>query len=165
VRVDSRHDAASLPSVDFDWKNYGGITRPVHLIQTPETFIRHHQIHLIGNRLVARITLDGPASTTNSVTLRLPGLVRAAMPDADGVATIETRCRLPRWSPEAPVLNPLQLAAGADQLVDRISLRTIATRGRSLLLNGKPVYLKGIAIHEERVGGPKTIRPGCSRRH
>ncbi|RZL30284.1 MAG: beta-glucuronidase, partial [Rubrivivax sp.] len=39
VGVDSKHDANSVPGETTDWDLYGGITRPVKLIQTPATFI------------------------------------------------------------------------------------------------------------------------------
>lgn len=37
--ADARHDESSVPKEVYDWQNYGGITRPVYLIEVPETFI------------------------------------------------------------------------------------------------------------------------------
>ena len=37
VGVDSTHDNNSLPTPITDWKNYGGLTRPVHLISLSRT--------------------------------------------------------------------------------------------------------------------------------
>ena len=42
---------------------------------------------------------------------------------------------------------------GADVVVDSIGFRTIQTRGKQLLLNGEPIFLKGISIHEEKPFG------------
>ena len=43
---------------------------------------------------------------------------------------------------------------------DRIGFRTIAVRGADLLLNGRPIFLRGIALHEEALvrGGRATTR-------
>ena len=48
---------------------------------------------------------------------------------------------------------------------DRIGLRTLATRGRELLLNGAPIFLKGISLHEEAFGpqGARVTEPGQTR--
>ena len=38
----------------------------------------------------------------------------------------------------------------ADEVIkDEIGFRTIETRGRQLLLNGKPIFLRGVCSHEE----------------
>jgi beta-glucuronidase len=39
--------------------------------------------------------------------------------------------------------------AGQDSLEDLIGFRTVETKGTEILLNGKPIFLRGIAIHAE----------------
>ncbi|GIX18358.1 MAG: hypothetical protein KatS3mg120_0034 [Erythrobacter sp.] len=46
VSVDAAHGLDTIPAEDFDWQNYGGITRPVQLVELPETFIRDYRIGL-----------------------------------------------------------------------------------------------------------------------
>lgn len=48
---------------------------------------------------------------------------------------------------------------------DRIGLRTIATRGRELLLNGEQIFLRGISMHEEPIGpvGTRRMTEGDAR--
>ncbi len=41
------------------------------------------------------------------------------------------------------------MSSGADKVHDTIGFRTIETRGTQILLNGKPIFLRGIALHEE----------------
>ena len=41
------------------------------------------------------------------------------------------------------------LSSGADKVRDSIGFRTIETRGTQILLNGKPIFLRGISMHEE----------------
>jgi len=43
----------------------------------------------------------------------------------------------------------VELSGGGDKVVDRIGFRTIETRGRDILLNGKSIFLRGISMHEE----------------
>ena len=43
----------------------------------------------------------------------------------------------------------MEISAGTDTLKDRVGFRTIAARGRDILLNGRKVFLRGICIHEE----------------
>jgi len=57
-----------------------------------------------------------------------------------------------RWSPERPQLYDVTLAAGQDIWRDRIGFRTIERRGTRILLNGKPIFLRGISMHEEEIG-------------
>jgi beta-glucuronidase len=52
------------------------------------------------------------------------------------------------WSPANPRLYTVRVEAGADAWQERIGFRTIATRGRQLLLNGEPLILKGVNRHE-----------------
>jgi beta-glucuronidase len=56
---------------------------------------------------------------------------------------------LERWSPETPKLYKVRISAGHDAIEDLIGFRTIETRGTEILLNGKPIFLRGISIHAE----------------
>lgn len=154
IRVDSRHGPGSLPSVDFDWQNYGGITRPLWLVDLPATFIRDIFCRLEGEAIVADVVLDGPAAAGAPVRLSVAGRTLAARTDAAGRARLEASAPagLRLWSPDDPFLHPLVVEAGGDRLTDEIGFRRLATRGRTLLLNGAPVTLKGISIHEEAFG-------------
>jgi beta-glucuronidase len=57
------------------------------------------------------------------------------------------------WSPETPKRYRVEVSMNGETLVDSIGFRTIETRGKQLLLNGKPIFLKGISIHEEKPNG------------
>ncbi len=56
------------------------------------------------------------------------------------------------WSPEAPALYDLEVSLEAGHLRDRVrravGIRDIRTEGSRFLLNGKEVFLKGVARHE-----------------
>jgi beta-glucuronidase len=159
VGVNSKRQFGNVPGSDADWFNYGGITRPVWLVVTPATYIQHHHLALREKDGRAVITgavkLDGPGAANARVSLRLPELQAdlEAVTDGEGRARFEfAPANLVRWSPERPKLYGVTIATAEDRLEDRIGFRTIATRGTEVLLNGEPVYLRGISIHEERLG-------------
>ena len=64
-------------------------------------------------------------------------------------------------------LYRVQMKAGDDHLDDEIGFRTIEGQGDKILLNGKPVFLRGINIHAEAPyrggsGWSRPDRPRCS---
>src|SRR5690606_13723027 len=68
----------------------------------------------------------------------------------DGIAHVEMRLsKIQYWSPASPKLYEVILKTPHQQLRDDIGFRTIETSGADILLNGKPIYLRGISIHEE----------------
>lgn len=157
VGADSRHDAQTIPGEITDWDLYGGITRPVKLIQTPATFIDDATLRLTDTgHLVGSLQLNGPQVGNQPVNLRIAALnlTLQARTDAHGEARFDVAApaSLKRWSPESPTLYDVDFEAGSDKLRDRIGFRTVAVRGSDILLNGKPVFLKGISIHEEEIG-------------
>lgn len=159
VGVNSKREFGNVPGTDADWFNYGGLTRSVWLVTTPATFVQHFHLALRerdGRDVIAgAVTLDGPAAAGTPVTVRVPelGVEVAATTGPDGRAVVEFAPRqLVRWSPETPRLYAVSVATAEDRLEDRIGFRTIATRGTEILLNGRPLYLRGISVHEERLG-------------
>lgn len=157
IRADSRHGPETIPGLDFDWKNRGGITRSVWLVEVPQTHIRDVYARMDGDDLLVDIALDGPAQAGVAVEVSLAGRTRRMISHADGSVQARLSGRgLPRWSPEQPALHDLVVATATDRLADRVGLRTIATRGRKVLLNGKPVFLRGISLHEEAFGTQGT---------
>lgn len=163
VGVDSRHDAQSIPGEITDWDNYGGITRPVRLIQTPATFIDDATLQLnAAGRLVGSLQLNGAQASGQAVSLRIAGLGLQVQgkTDAQGVARFDVAApaAMKRWSPDSPTLYEVEFASAADRVRDRIGFRTIAVQGNQILLNGKPVFLRGVSIHEEEIAANPARR-------
>lgn len=163
VGVDSKHDAQSIPGEITDWDLYGGITRPVKLIHTPATFIDDATLRLTeAGRLSGSLQLNGPQAANQTVRLKIAGLGLQvdARTDAQGEARFDIAApsAMKRWSPEAPTLYKVEFSAGADQISDRIGFRTIAVKGSEILLNGKPIFLRGVSIHEEEFGANPARR-------
>lgn len=156
VGVDSTHDAQSIPTFITDWDLYGGITRPVRLITTAATFIDDATLTLRPDgRIVGEVRLQGPQAANQNVEVAIGALAKtSAVTDASGRAAIELPApkNLEPWTPENPTLYDVRFSVAADVLRDRIGFRTIAVKGSQILLNGKPLFLRGISLHEEEFG-------------
>ncbi|MFP1132764.1 glycoside hydrolase family 2 protein [Asticcacaulis sp. W401b] len=157
VGVDSTHDAQSIPTAITDWDLYGGITRPVKLIYTPETFVDDATLTLTPEgRLKGMAQLNGPRASGQVVRLNIAGLktTLSGTTDSKGQAVFDLKAprALKLWSPETPVLYEVSFSTVDDKLRDRIGFRTITVKGHQILLNGKPVFLKGVSLHEEEFG-------------
>jgi beta-glucuronidase len=156
VGVDSTHDAQSIPTAITDWDLYGGITRPVRLIRTPATFIDDATLTLKADgRIAGEVRLQGARAANQPVTVAIGSLSTAtATTDANGRAVFDIKppAKLERWSPDSPTLYDVRFSAAGDAVRDRIGFRTIAVKGNQILLNGKPLFLRGISLHEEEFG-------------
>jgi beta-glucuronidase len=152
--VDNTRHEDGVPTLETDWWNYGGLTRSVSLIEVPETYIDQYDVHL--SRTEPSV-IEGWAHIENShpgarVEVELPelGAQTAVTVDKDGRAAIHLPVqKLALWSPENPKLYKVILRAGEDKIEEQIGFRTVETRGTQILLNGKPIFLRGIAIHAE----------------
>jgi beta-glucuronidase len=170
VGVDSERSADTVPPTVTDWETYGGIIRPVRLVTTPSIFIDDAWIRLADTgRIRATVRLNGEGAAGREVRVRIPGLglMLAGTAGADGVWTGETAAprAMRRWSPETPTLYDVSFESGRDTLRDRVGFRTLAVRGTEILLNGKPIFLRGISLHEEEIGKEPTraITPAAAR--
>jgi len=157
VGVDSEHDDQSVPSPVVDWKNYGGITRPVHLVSVSETYVHDYFVRLDEEgKLIADVRLGGSDVEGKLVRVSIPDLdvELAGKSDKSGGAsfTIASPDNLQRWGPESPKLYDVIVATDDDEVADRIGFRTITVDGSDILLNGERIFLRGISIHEEAIG-------------
>ncbi|SDD73366.1 beta-glucuronidase [Massilia sp. PDC64] len=156
VGVDSAHDAQSIPTAITDWDLYGGITRPVRLVYTPATFIDDATLGLGTNgRITGEVQLQGPRAAGQAVDVAIGTIARAtAVTDTHGRAVFDIAAppALARWSPDSPTLYDVRFTAAGDAVRDRIGFRTIAVQGNQILLNGRPVFLRGVSMHEEEFG-------------
>lgn len=154
VRVNNQRHPDGVPTINTDWWNYGGLTRDVLLVETPKVFVHDYGLQLDRgtlDRVSGYVQLEGAgAGRTVHVAIAELGVDVAATTDATGRAAIAfplTHATL--WTPETPKLYDVTISGGADRVTERMGFRTIETRGTDILLNGKPVFLRGISIHEE----------------
>ncbi len=158
VRVDNRHTDEDLPKAIVDWYPYGGITRSVICERVGDTYIERLQIvgHVDG-RVDLTAYLHNRSDSVK--TLMLYGEVGDAMsaqrsvtllPGATTAESLTLQIEPPQlWSPQDPVLYEAIVALGEDVYIERFGLREIRTDGQQLLLNGEPLWIRGVNRHED----------------
>jgi beta-glucuronidase len=153
VEVNNTRLADGVPALNTDWWSYGGLTRSVELVEVPDAFIQDYLVQLAkGSRdeIAGWVQLNG-APPSSRVTVEIPeaNVRQSSTTDATGRAEFHFPAKLQLWSPENPKLYQVVISAGNDTLKDEIGFRSIETRGTQILLNGKPIFLRGISMHEE----------------
>ncbi len=153
LKVDDRRRLEGIPTVNTDWYNYGGITRSVNIINVPQTFIRDYFVQLkkgSPNVIAGWIQLDG-ATSAQKVSIEIPELKlkKEVTTDEKGFTSFEVKANPVLWTPENPKLYAVKIVSASDSQKDEIGFRTIETKGKKLLLNGKELFCRGISIHEE----------------
>jgi beta-glucuronidase len=153
VEVNNTRRQDGVPTLNSDWWNYGGLTRSVDLVVLPETFLEDYSVQLAKGateEIAGWVRLEG-ASQPQTVTLDIAeiNLKKTLTTDATGYAAFRFPAKPRLWSPEDPKLYRVALTAAGDTVEDQIGFRSIETRGTQILLNGKPIFLRGIAMHEE----------------
>jgi len=165
VKADNTRHQDEIPTVNTDWWNYGGITRDVMLAELPATYIADYKVQLAKHdphRISGYVQMAG-AAKQQQVALTIPeaGITATVRTDANGRAAIDLPVadgKLQLWSPDSPKLYAVELQAGEDKVADRIGFRTIETRGHDILLNGKSIFLRGVAMHDENPLIPGRLR-------
>jgi beta-glucuronidase len=160
VMADNRRYRDEVPTGNFDWWNYGGIYREIFLVEVPSTFIQDYHIQLAKgelNTIKGWVRLNG-SKTQQDITLSIPemNIKHTVKPDKEGRAEIEINVNeIEHWSPESPTLYDVEISCETDTIAEKIGFRTIETRGTEILLNKKPIFLRGICMHDEN---PLEIR-------
>ena len=156
VKVDNKRFKDEIPTLNTDWWNYGGITRDVKLVFVPQTFIRDYSLQLSkGSAIAKEKNVEGwvklNATTSEPVTIELPELKlkKTFTSTGDSIPLSFKLAKVQLWSPEAPKLYQVIISSKQDRIEDKIGFRTIEVQGSKILLNGKPIFLRGICIHEE----------------
>ena len=142
-----------VPMRHFDWFNYGGVHRDVELLRLPPVFIRDLFVRLARDDTDA-IEVDVRLSDAVDGTVKfdipvLEAAISVEVRSGSGVARVAASPAL--WSPSVPTLYDVVARFGDDLVRDRVGFRQVAVEGTRVLLNGEPVFLRGICAHEEDV--------------
>jgi beta-glucuronidase len=176
IRVDNRRLRTDFPPSGLTgsgdptggWWNYGGILREVYLQRVDRIDISNLLVRpdlpcaTCSATVLLRVTVRNYAARTNGVSVvasfghtRVP-LGSKGVP-ARGFATFQARVRVRRprlWSPATPNLYTARFAVrlGGRKVVGyvlRSGIRSIKVVDGHLLLNGRPVDLRGVGLHED----------------
>jgi beta-glucuronidase len=159
VRINNTREKDQVPTTNTDWWNYGGITRPVTLVEVPETFIQDYFIQLekgSASEIRGWLQLSGPRPQ-QEVTIGIPevGLSKRFQTNASGRVEFSFAAGLTLWSPENPKLYSVEISSETDHVTDQIGFRSVEVRGTEILLNGRSIFLRGISVHEEAPKQPR----------
>jgi hypothetical protein len=184
VDDDSMNDSVNRAERRADYWNYAGIFRPVYLEAVPETFIDHLAINATAE---GALSVDVTPSDTRtqaqsgasaSLELRVldaSGKLVGAPIAAKDIA-LNTTSHLsgsfpnPRlWTAETPNLYQLEVRLKLGDAVvhivhQKFGFRTVEVRpGQGLLVNGKRVFLRGVARHSFWPDSGRTLSEQISR--
>ncbi|WP_269541101.1 glycoside hydrolase family 2 protein [Cerasicoccus fimbriatus] len=170
IRVDARRLPHRIPSEKYDWFNYGGLIRSVRLVSTPHEFIAHAGYH--GTRILSQ--QSGEASVNGTYALQFQGIAngtdyeaRITLPELSYTQTVSLTgdelnvalegIDVQLWQPGKARLYAAEIelvknGTVVDKITQRIGFKEVTWRDAELFVNGDPIYLKGIALHEERLG-------------
>ena len=164
VKVDNKRHAEDVPTQIFDWWNYGGITREVRLVKVNPIYLEDYNLQLTKADVKAKqreITFSArlnKAEAGHKVVVFIPELKLQQQLSTDnegkvsGILKVNAK-KLALWSPASPKLYRVNISLNNSTISDEIGFRTIETRDKQILLNGQPIFLKGISIHNEKPNG------------
>lgn len=155
VMVDASYDSASLPPKKHDWYDYLGITREAKLVLVPKEGVKDFSVTTKrkGKKFTCEVNFEVWGKKKNArvlvpsldieidVKVNASGCGSASFPVPEGNL----------WTLKHPRLYSVEVAYNSDRIADDVGFRTIETNKKELLLNGEPIQLKGVAMHEEAI--------------
>jgi beta-glucuronidase len=184
VRVDNRRSKFDLPpGPGGGWFNYGGITREVYLRAVQRADITQVQVRPILRCPTCSATIEEQAVIRNvsakRQTVRLRGVYGSAKldfgtasiaPHATWTATASTVIAHPRlWSLGHGVLYRATLTLSDTKgnrlgsYVDLSGIRSFTVVNGHLMLNGRPLNVRGFSIHEQDLQLGSALNPAAMR--
>ncbi|MCI8528716.1 MAG: beta-glucuronidase [Lachnospiraceae bacterium] len=165
VCVDNSFSEASALHVPNDYYTYGGIMRPVVMEQIGNVYIKN--VHFTPDKSEGiwngkiEVEVENVSDKDIPVEVRIE-LARTEMTEmfhagarSCGQVTFQVKCEnAEEWNTDSPRLyllhtNLLLDGKIVDDYIDRVGFRTISMTKQRLLINGKPVFLKGFNRHED----------------
>jgi beta-galactosidase len=143
IRVAQFSDASYLEDQDMWW--LPGIFRSVTLLARPAHGIRDVFVVADFDAVTGEGTIDVRVDTDATATVEIAELgVAAAAAGLIPVGIVEP------WSAESPRLYDAIVRTATEHVTLRLGFRRVETRDGVLLVNGKPVTLRGVNRHEHR---------------
>jgi beta-glucuronidase len=153
VVIDNRLTFQTLPVgrivngkqiINHDFYNFTGIHRDVIVYTTPKDYIKDIKINTVVGGDYSAVSVETDAKDAVFTVY-----------NRDGEKVVETRessFRIENPSlcdTENPYLYTLTVETPCDKYSEKFGIRKVEATADSLLLNGKPLYLKGFGMHED----------------
>ncbi|MBQ8800121.1 MAG: glycoside hydrolase family 2 [Lachnospiraceae bacterium] len=179
IAADSTRRPEQVPTENTDWFNYGGVYRDIELIRVPKVHMKDFRIGLVPDgtyhKIQVQVKMSAPVEAAAEVCIEELG-IKTVVPvtegmgecilefsgigHGNGVGTKEQSVSEPDlelWSPEHPKLYDVTASCMGDTVSDRVGFREIKVEQGEILLNGKPVFLRGISCHEDSAVNGKAL--------
>ncbi|MGN0378342.1 MAG: glycoside hydrolase family 2 protein [Butyrivibrio sp.] len=160
IQADSTRRDGQVPPSVTDWFNYGGIYRDIELIRVPKVHIKNFRIALEPDgtfrKIRASVTLSEQIKDIAILTIAELG-IRQEMAIENGTGEVIFEAEPVLWSPEEPRLYDVRVDSSTDSVEDRVGFREIRVEGMDIVLNGKPLFLRGVSCHEDSFASGKAL--------
>ena len=153
VVIDNRLTFRTLPVgrivngkqvINHDFYNFTGIHRDVLVYSTPKEYIHDIEIKTVVDGDYSKISVITDAeNATYTVFDKLGNVVAQGK---EKTFSIETPIL---WDTENPYLYTLAVETATDKYEEKFGIRKVEATSDALLLNDKPLYLKGFGMHED----------------
>lgn len=162
-------DGTVLNTPYFDFFNYSGLQRSVRMLYTPRERIEDLTVVTALDGADAVVSYEVEAVSDGDIELTVAdetGAVVATAQGARGQVRVENAHL---WELRHAYLYTFTVrimndGEVVDEYYDEIGLRTVAIEGHNILLNGRPVYLKGFGRHEDAPVHGKGFDPVVNAR-
>lgn len=150
---------------DNDYMSYGGISRGVVVEEVPDVYLEGIHVTPLektenGWKARVEVFCTNLAEAADEISLQIKlhntevVFEASAAPGKSRVLSKEILFAGTRsWSAEEPVLYEINTilyrnGRAEDDLIDRVGFRTVRVEGKRILLNGKPILIRGFCRHE-----------------
>ncbi|MGI5959898.1 MAG: glycoside hydrolase family 2 TIM barrel-domain containing protein [Massiliimalia sp.] len=139
---------------DQDKFRYSGIFRDVYYLRRPETHIWDYSVHtsVKDNGKTAGVQVDmqwkGDGRQPVSYCFKDPSgktIGQGTTQETGFYLEVEQPLL---WNGETPYLYELIMVCGQEQISQKVGIRELSIENRTVLLNGKPIKLKGVNRHD-----------------
>ncbi|KAB1157371.1 DUF4981 domain-containing protein [Tenacibaculum aiptasiae] len=158
-------DASYLESQDM--LRMSGIERDVYLYSQPKVFISDYHIKTTLDDSYKHGIFDGTVSITNNTDILVnQNLVVQLLDKNNAIVYSSKEIKIPAnstvqittkkvvkniksWSAESPNLYDLRISLNYNQFINKhVGFKRVEIKKSQILINGKPVYFKGVDRHE-----------------
>lgn len=185
VRADNTKRPYQVPGASIDWWNCGGITREVLLEKHPKVYLK--KLHITPSEIKDTSALvkveswiENILNKEKNLDIKAEVLYENKVISASEEKTVKIKdensykltikIRDPKlWSPDDPQLYSLKFYWKLHEsnnwwtFQDRFGIRKIETKGTKLYLNGKNIWLQGIAFHQDYEGMGSAVTLSAQR--
>ena len=130
------------------------------MIYLPKVYIKDFQIALLPDgtfsKIQAEVKLSEELSGEAGLCIEELG-IKSQISVTDGAGTLVIEAGPELWSPDKPRLYDVTVSYMDDSVSDRVGFREIKVEKGEIILNGSPVFLRGISCHEESVENGKAL--------